>query len=390
MGGDGHDGSGSVAHQHIVRDPDGNLFSIDRIDGIGSGEDPCFFLGEVRAFQVAFGGALGAVLFHSMFLFRRGDGIYQRVLRGKNHVGGSEEGVRPGGVNSNRFSVQGEVHFRTFRFAYPVALKQFNGFRPVQGLQLVNEAFRVVRDAQHPLAQGAAFHAVSLGFPFLHFLIGKDGSQVRGPVDGSFRYVGQPALVDFFPAQSLFLQFGNGARLFQFLVVVGVVKLEEYPLGPTDVFMVRCCYFPVPVVREPQHFELAAEVVYIPEGSDGGVLSGFNGVLFRRKAEGVPPHGMEHVEAVHAFETRYNVRGGVPFRMAHRQARPAGVGEHVQHVVFGFGRIKALFSGVVYFKGFPLVPDLLPFRFKNVKGIWFLALGHDGRECILRPRVNQA
>ena len=79
MGGDGHDGSGSVTHQHIVRDPDGNLFSIDRIDGIGSGEDPCFFLGEVRAFQVAFGGALGAVLFHSMFLFRRGDGIYQRV-----------------------------------------------------------------------------------------------------------------------------------------------------------------------------------------------------------------------------------------------------------------------------------------------------------------------
>ena len=85
--------------------------------------------------------------------------------------------------------------------------------------------------------------------------------------------------------------------------------------------MVRCGYFSVPVVREPQHFELAAEVVYIPEGSDGGVLSGFNGVLFRRKAEGVPPHGMEHVEAVHAFETRYNVRGGVPFRMAHKIGR---------------------------------------------------------------------
>ena len=390
MGRNGHDGSRAVTHQHIVRNPDGDLFPVGGVDGIGSGEDARFFLGEVRAFQVALGGALGAVLFHGVFLFRRGDGVHQRVFRGEDHVGGSKEGVRPGGVNGDGFPVQGEVHFRPFRFAYPVALEQFDGFRPVQRLQFVNEALRVVRDAQHPLAQGAAFHPVALGFPFLHFLVGQDGAQVRGPVDGRFRHVGQAALVDFLPAQPLFLQFGDGARLFQFPVVVGVVKLEKDPLGPAHVFMVRRGYFPVPVIGEAQHLELAAEVVNVLEGGDGGVLPGLDGVLLRGKAEGVPPHGVKDVEAVHALEARHDVRGGIPFRMAHVQARAAGVGEHVQHVVFGFGRVKAPFSGIAYFKGFPFVPDLLPFGFKNVKGIWFLALGHDGEECILRLLANQA
>ena len=285
---------------------------------------------------------------------------------------------------------QGEVHFRPFRFADPVALKQLDGFRPVQGLQFVNQAFRVVRDAQHPLAQGAAFHMVALGFPFLHLLVGKHGAQVRGPVDGGFRHIGQAALVDFLPAQALGFQLGDGARLFQFPVVVGVVKPQKDPLGPAHVFMVRRGDFPVPVIGEAQHFELAAEVVNVLEGGDGGVLPGLNGVLLRRKAEGVPSHGVKHVEAIHALEARHDVRGRVPFRVPHVQARAAGVGEHVQHVVFGPGSVKAFVSGIVYFKGFPFIPDLLPFGFKNVKGIWFLALGHDGEECILGPEANQA
>ena len=33
--------------------PDGDLFPVGGVDGIGSGEDARFFLGEVRAFQVA-------------------------------------------------------------------------------------------------------------------------------------------------------------------------------------------------------------------------------------------------------------------------------------------------------------------------------------------------
>ena len=354
-----------------------------------AGEDARFFLGKVRAFQIALGGALGAVLLHGFFPFRRGDGVHQRVFRGKDHVGGAEEGVRPRGVNGDGFPAQLKVHFRPFRLAYPVALEQLDGFRPVQGLQFVNQAFGIVRDAQHPLAQGAAFHVVALGFPFLHFLIGEHGAQVRGPVHGHFRHVGQAPLVDFLAGETLGLQFGDGARLFQFPVVVGVVKTEKDPLGPAHVFVVRRGDFPVPVIGKAQHLELAAEVVNVPEGGDGRMLPGLDGVLLRRKAEGVPAHGVKHVEAVHALEARHNVRGGVPFRMSHMEARAAGIGEHVQHVALGPGSVKSLIPGVACLESLPFVPDLLPFGLKDVKRIWFLALGHDAEECILRPGGDQ-
>ena len=35
-----HDGAGAVAYQHIVGDPDGDFFCVDRIDGISTGENP--------------------------------------------------------------------------------------------------------------------------------------------------------------------------------------------------------------------------------------------------------------------------------------------------------------------------------------------------------------
>ena len=57
VGGDGHDGSGAVAHHHVVRDPDGDGFLVDGVDGVGSGEDAAFVFVEVAAFEIGFVGA---------------------------------------------------------------------------------------------------------------------------------------------------------------------------------------------------------------------------------------------------------------------------------------------------------------------------------------------
>ena len=83
---------------------------------------------------------------------RGGDVLHERVLRSENHVGGAEEGVRPSGEDGDLVTLDVEVDFGTGGFANPVFLQKLDGFGPVEGLKLVDEAIRVFGDAQHPLA----------------------------------------------------------------------------------------------------------------------------------------------------------------------------------------------------------------------------------------------
>ena len=52
--GHGHDRAGAVAGQHVVGDPDGDLLAVDRVDGVGAGEDAGLFLGQVGALELGF------------------------------------------------------------------------------------------------------------------------------------------------------------------------------------------------------------------------------------------------------------------------------------------------------------------------------------------------
>src|SRR5262245_7553211 len=78
-----------------------------------------------------------------------------------------------------------------------------------------------------------------------------------------------------------------------------------------------------------------------------------HGGVLCRHAEGVPSHGMEHVETHGAFEARDHVAHGVVAHVPHMDA-PRRIGEHLQHVVF---LARVLVAGG---EDAPLVPDLLP------------------------------
>ena len=65
-------------------------------------------------------------------------------------------------------------------------------------------------------------------------------------------------------------------------------------------------------------------------GLDGGVFGG--------QAERVPAHGVQHVKAPHPLVAGHHVADGVVAHVAHVDA-PGGVGEHLQHVIFGPGRV---------------------------------------------------
>ena len=110
-------------------------------------------------------------------------------------------------------------------------------------------------------------------------------------------------------------------------------ELEEDPLRPAEVVLVGRGELAVPIDGEAEHLQLAAEVVDVALGLDGGVLTGGDRVLLGRQAEGVPAHRVEDVEAVGLLIAGEDVRSGVAFRVADVEAGAGGVGEHVQDVV---------------------------------------------------------
>src|SRR5439155_16837359 len=62
-----HDCSRAVAGENVVRNPDGNLFAVDGIDGVSAGEHAGLFRGQFRAFEVAYARRVGAIGFDGGF-----------------------------------------------------------------------------------------------------------------------------------------------------------------------------------------------------------------------------------------------------------------------------------------------------------------------------------
>ena len=94
------------------------------------------------------------------------------MLGGEDHVGGAEEGVGAGGEDGDVIAFDIEGDLGSFRAADPVALEGFDGLWPVERLEFIDEALGVFRDAEHPLAERAAFDGFAFFLPFLDFLVG--------------------------------------------------------------------------------------------------------------------------------------------------------------------------------------------------------------------------
>ena len=72
VSGNGHDGAGSVADEHVVGDPDWNAGRGDWVNRVGAREYAGFFFGEVGSFEVAFAGGGFDVFFDFRFLLLDG------------------------------------------------------------------------------------------------------------------------------------------------------------------------------------------------------------------------------------------------------------------------------------------------------------------------------
>ena len=341
MAGDGHNGAGTVAHQHVIRDKDGDLLPVDGVDGGHAFQlDAGLVLGHLGALEVGFPGGGLLIGLHRVPV---GDAVLPLLqigmLRGHDHVRNAEQGVGTGGEDGKDIAGSGgEVDLRALGPADPVGLLHLDPVDKVHILQVVDEALGVFGDGQHPLALFLADHrgAAALADAVDHLFVGQDTLAAGAPVDRHGSLI----------SQALFKE------------------LLEDPLGPLVIVRVDGGHLTAPVKAQAQRGELLFEVGDVGPGEFFRMHMVFDGVVLGGQAEGVPAHGIQNIVALHPLFPGHDVQGGVGTGMAHVQARSGGIGELHQGVKFGLGVV----IGGVKHAGF--LPLGLPFLFDAVKFVF--------------------
>ena len=319
-----HDGAGAVAHQHVIGDPDRDFFSVDRIDGVSAGENAGLGARDIQAVDLRLALRLADVGLHFAAPLRGGDARHQRVFRGQHDEGGAEQGVRPGGEDTDALFAagHGEIDLGPLAAADPVALHLLHPLGPVELFQVGQQAVGVSRYAEEPLRHRLLLdrRIAAPAAAVLDLLVGQAGFAGGAPVDGRGGPIGQPL----------------------------AMEQQEDPLGPLVVIGQAGIDFALPVIGAAgfdQGFAVGGGVfghhlARIAAAPDGLVLG--------RLAEGVPAHGMQHVVALHALEAAECVGGHIVLEMADVEAGAGRIGKHFQAVVFFLLFIENSPEGVLF------------------------------------------
>src|SRR5262249_50128405 len=94
-------------------------------------------------------------------------------------------------------TVNFEIDLRAFASSNPIALEQFDSFRPIQRIKVIEQPLRVSGNAEHPLAHWPSDDRETADFAFSvnNFLIGQHRAQLRTPVNRNLSDIGQPNAV---------------------------------------------------------------------------------------------------------------------------------------------------------------------------------------------------
>ena len=180
---------------------------------------------------------------------------------------------------------------------------------PVEGLA---QLLGVGGDAEEPLGELAPLHR-----------------RARAPAAAvDHLLVGQHRLVDGVPVDARLLAMDQA----------GLEEVEEHGLLVAIVVGVAGGDLARPVEGQPHGLQLPAHGGDVVIGPFGRMDLLLHGRVLGRQAEGVPAHGMEHVEAPGALEAGDHVAQRVVAHMAHVDAA-RGIGEHLEDVVLGPRRI---------------------------------------------------
>ncbi|MPM26149.1 hypothetical protein SDC9_72650 [bioreactor metagenome] len=259
------------------------------------------------------------------------DFLHQRQFWRHDRIGRAIQGIRSS-REDRKFLIRifdFENNVRTFRTSDPVPLHLLDALRPIHQFQIIQQAFCISSDFQHPLSHRFTVDRMTAAFADAvdNFFVGKNGTQCRTPVDGNFRLIGQ----------TLFIQFC------------------EDPLRPFVVAWIRCIDFAAPIITESKRLDLALEGFDVVLSKISRIVTGIQRILLSRQAESIPTHRMQYVKSLCAFCAGNDIRRRVAFRVAYMQALAGWVREHIQYIIF---RLPALFGR---FEGTVVCPIFLPF-----------------------------
>ena len=96
--------------------------------------------------------------------------------------------------------------------------------------------------------------------------------------------------------------------------------------------------FALPIQSETQRFKLLFHIINVGIRPRGGGNVVVNRGVFGGHTKCVPAHRLQHVVALHFFETAAHIADGVVANVPHVQLA-AGVGEHGEAVEFGFAGV---------------------------------------------------
>ena len=294
----------------------------------------------------------------------RGQAVDQVVLGGEHQIGGTEEGVRPGGehLQVHRLAVGRacrEQRGGTGRAADPVALHGFDLLRPVQHVEVVEQPVGVGGDPHHPLPQPLPEHrevtAVASAVSGDLF-VGQHGAQPGTPVHDRIRPVDQSVSVDHVgtlpcrqlrPIPAVIQFFGAGIECGNQIgdrsgnvgggIKPRVVDLQEDPLCPLVELDVGGGKASPVVVAEAQPAQLAPEIDDVGLGPGPRVGAGLHRVLLGGQTERVKAQRVQHITADHPEVAGIDVGGDVAQRVTDVQPLARRIREHVldEHLVVG-------------------------------------------------------
>ncbi len=343
VGGHRHHRAGAVLHQHVVGDVHRDLLAGD-----GVGDRAAERHAGLLALGAALLGRLGQrvldVVAHLLAAVEARD---VRVLGSEHEEGGAVERVRAGGEDGvvDAQLLAAEDHLGALRAADPVLLHDLDVTRPVDRLEVVEQAVGVVGDAEEPLLELAQLDlgAAALAAPVDHLLVGEHGGVLGAPVDRRLLAVGEPPLVE----------------------------AQEQPLRPAVVRRLVGAELARPVDRDAPVAELALELGDRGLGRLARVLAGADRVVLGRQAEGVVAERVQDAVAVAATEVRDRVADRVDLQVADVRLA-GGVRQHLEHV-----RLRALVGVVGDLPRALLGPQGLPL---GLDLGWVVALHCRGQE----------